>query len=347
MRILNYNLWHGLAPQGRIRFRALEPEFRLRQREELQRELIGRLNPDVICFQETNPIDTRAEEFKRLTGKAAFIQPDSVGVKIQGKGWPPRLNSGLVTLLPPGWGPRKICGLKLSGPKWSVESPLFSLQWSESRYAILVEFLHKDWGRTLVVNAHLHHGLELNSQMKARIQEMTDQGLLSPTAAGELKDRIQVANERRQGELKTLTAHLERIRNRYSLILAAGDFNFTAESQAYASMRELGFRDLWFEAGHTDEQGYSYDGELNWGNHVFTREFPIPLEFDDLTFSPKTRQLIGDAVKAHEWRRRRIDFIFAYSAGRPLKVTSAELVGVPARDELGPSDHFGVLVNLE
>lgn len=347
MRILTHNLWHGMAPQGRFQFRALEPEFRRRRREELQRELIAEHDPDVICLQEVNPVDGRAARFETLTGKAPFIQPDLVGVKIHGKGWPLNLNSGLLSLLPKEWGPRKVSHLKLSGARWSVESPLVSLQWAESRYAILVECLHADWGRTLVVNCHLHHGLEMDRQMRMKIQEMADQGLLSATAAAELKDRIQAANERREKEIKALLAHVERIRSRYSLILAAGDFNFTSESQAYSSVREAGFKDLWLEAGGSERDGFSYDGERNRGNHVFTREFPVPLEFDDLTFSPKTRQAIGEAVKSHEGRRRRIDYVFGYSSGRPLAVTSAKLIGIPAPDELGASDHFGVLVDIE
>lgn len=347
MRILTFNLWHGLAPQGRVRFRALEPEFRRLQREELQRDLIKEIAADVCCFQEVNPLEVRAAELSRLTATTSVMQPDLVGFKIQGRGWPWNLNSGLLTLVREQWGPRRIESVKLSGAKWSLESNFLALQWAESRYATMTEFLHGDWGRTLVINAHFHHGVELDEELKIKIQSLTDQGHLTPTAATELKDRIQVANRRREQELKTLLSRLEKVRSRYSLVIMAGDFNFTSVSSTYAMLIEQGFRDLWSEKHRSEHEGYTYDGEKNWGNHVFTREFPIPLEFDDLTFSPKTRAVISETIKTHENRRRRIDYVFASSAGRTIKVRSAKLVGVPEPDELGPSDHFGLMVEFE
>src|SRR5690349_3053862 len=133
MRFLTFNLWHGLAPSGRLMFRALEPEFRRITRERQHQEILSSLKPDVACLQEVNPVATRSLELASVLDQEPFWQPDLIGMKWQGRGWPPNLNSGLLTLINKKWAPRFIAAKKLSGAKWSLESKVIAVQWRETR----------------------------------------------------------------------------------------------------------------------------------------------------------------------------------------------------------------------
>lgn len=347
MRILTYNLWHGLAPAGRLTFRALEPEFRRRAREQLHLQILSQWQPDLSCLQEVNPISQRPGSLAAVLNQESFVQPDLVGMKWRGLGWPWNLNSGLLTLVNKKWTPKWLAGKKLSGAKWSYESKSIAVQWRETRYSLWVEFFHPTWGRTLAVNLHLHHGLEWDESLERVVKSWHKEGHLSESAAVELKERLESGNRRREQEVAVLLELLEKVTSRYNLVLLGGDFNFSPASATYRRVTEAGFQDLWQLGGRDENDSFTFDSERNHSNHVFTRDFPLGLETSDLSFSPKTWQLMEETLKRHEARRRRIDYLFAKSSGATLKVKTLELVGLPQGDHLAPSDHFGVLAELQ
>src|SRR5262249_26272061 len=137
-----------------------------------------------------NPIATRMRQWEAALGKPAFAQPDLTGFKLRGRGWPYQLGSGLLTLVNRSWRPRLLAAVKLSGSRWSFESLQLSLQWRETRYALFVECLHPRWGRCLVVNTHLHHGLELTADLEARLNHLGNTGSLTGQARSELRHRL-------------------------------------------------------------------------------------------------------------------------------------------------------------
>src|SRR6185503_11668007 len=106
MRLLTYNLWHGIAPAGRWRFRSLEPRARREERELLQLQLVRSQAADVTLLQEVNPLAARRRLWEDRLGMTAFAQPDLTGFKWRGYGWPHNLGSGLVTLVNRSWRPR-------------------------------------------------------------------------------------------------------------------------------------------------------------------------------------------------------------------------------------------------
>lgn len=347
MKILTFNLWHGLAPATAGSFVELEPEVRRLKREELQESIVAGLQADVVLFQEVNPLADRLKRWQSVLNMQGFAQPDLSGLKVKGWGWPPRLNSGLGIFVSKQFAPRWVAGLQLSGGRISFAKVWATLQLSESRYALFIEFLHPQWGRVLVVNCHLHHGLELDESLRGKISKLGEENILTANATSELKDRISGANGRRLQEVRNLLEFIHTRKQRYSLILLGGDLNCSSTSPAMQQISEFGFRDLWLDKHRTEASGYTFDHSRNHANHVLTSQYPLTIETEDLSFSPKTRDVVRGLLQDHERRERRIDYLLAWSSQKSVPVKNIELVGVPDKDHLGPSDHFGVLAEIE
>lgn len=345
MRIVTLNLWHGLAPSVGYSFRSLEPKFRRRSREVLQEEWLSQLNADVVLLQEVNPVPNRMEDLMRASGRVGFCQPDLAGIKLKGFGWPYNLNSGLVTLTHPSLGARSLGGVQLSGSKGWARS-WTSWQLSECRYALLVEFAHREWGRGLIVNTHLHHGLEFDGNLQKKVQKLLEDGSITPTAFADLRSRLETADQRRDEEIELLMARLESVKNRYGIILLGGDFNFSPVSAAYNRLKKSGFQDLWTVAGKSEVAAETFDCTRNAASHRFTSLYPMTIESEDLSFSPKVRDSLKRLLREHEARPRRIDYLWAMVGERELKIRDIQLDGIPSADGLSLSDHFAIVADL-
>ncbi len=344
MKILTYNLWHGLTPSSAVSMEYLEPEARRRQRLLMQLKLIKSLEFDLGLFQEVNPLFERASELEAETEKSTTYQSDLVGIKILGMGLPNFLNSGLLTLAEGKYHLRRVRGVKLSGPGRSFVSPWLSFQLKEERYALLSEFLHPQWGRGLVVNTHLHHGLELTDPLTEEIRTASKEFGLSSTVENEIFDRLLKGNERRLKEMKRLIDEVMKIQDRYNVILIGGDFNARPESEVGQLLKEYDFKDSFTMQSEVSE-AYTYDRERNSANHKLQARFPLTVRFEDLSFSKKITLGLREILTRHEHSQRRIDQVWVKSSFR-FK-SKVELIGLEEEAGFAPSDHFGYLVSLE
>lgn len=338
-RIATYNLWHGLSPTHWLRFESLEPRTRRKEREHLQVQLLKDQNLDAVFLQEVNPVGSRSRELAELLGFQRFWGRDNAGIKIGNIGAPFNLDSGLSVLLSNEFVPEWSRSLCLSGEKYSGLSQLGSLQWTESRYALLVSVITPKWGRVLFVDTHLHHGLELRSSVQSGLVELMEDGQISGAVAEEISERIQQADKRRDQEIARLLQDIEAIRERYSFVLLGGDFNSTAESSVFSSLQEFGF-----EALQTSDPGdlKSWDAEANKSNLQFTKNFKAPILVEDLSFDKSTVSLLHEKLKAWEMAPRQIDFLYGWSRTGGFKVNSSHLFGQEEGEKLSPSDHLGL-----
>lgn len=345
MRILTYNLWHGLSPSNPLMFDALEPEARRRLRYGLQPGIISSVHADFVFLQECNPAPERLVEFQTRLGMDGFYQSDMVGIKILGVGFPLNLNSGLITLAQKDHHLRWLSGPRLSGAR-SFLSSWASFQLKEERYALMCEAMMPGLGRVLLVNTHLHHGLECDPAFMDRVMSAAEELGLSPMQKTELKERLEHGNRRRLQEMGTLLKAIKKWSARYELVVLGGDFNAENQGELGQLLREHGFKDAWLEAPGAGP-GLSFDKEDNIANHVLQERFPSTLMVDDLTFSAKTKETLMELMRVQEARPRRIDQIWYRSVQKPIRVSGAELVGRPDADGMAGSDHFGVAVNIE
>ena len=347
MRFLTFNLWHGLSPSGLVAFEALEPTARRELREKQQVDLLRELKPDFCFFQEVNPIGARAAALSDVLQMKNVFQPDLVGTKLFGFGLPLNLNSGLLILAAQKWGLQKVGALSLSRPGFNWVRSWASWQLKEERFALFAETLLPQWGRVLLIDTHIHHGLESTPDFIEKIEKLAADLELPASMITELRARLALGNARREHEIETLIREIERIQSRYEVIAMGGDFNTNPESAVAERLRNFGFRDTWEESPIPgDGSGFTFDAEKNPANHILQTRFPLSLVLEDLTFSAKIKEALLSLARAQEARPRRIDYLWVKGRSN-IKVKLAQLVGQPDKDGLAPSDHFGVMVDLE
>lgn len=120
LKVLTYNTLHGLEPSG-LTVKPAESKDMRQARLTLQFEELSKVQPDVMLFQEVNPLPDMAEAYvdglKRFGLQYAQVhQVDACGVRLApGLAVVPGLNNGLAVLVKAPLKLRKIKGLKLSG----------------------------------------------------------------------------------------------------------------------------------------------------------------------------------------------------------------------------------------
>jgi endonuclease/exonuclease/phosphatase family metal-dependent hydrolase len=322
-----------------LRFESLEPLTRRKEREQLQVQLLRDQNLGAIFLQEVNPVGSRSRDLSEQLGLQRFWGRDNAGVKIGSIGAPFNLDSGLSVLLSEEFVSEWSKSICLSGEKYSGLSQLGSLQWKESRYALLVSVITPKWGRVLFVNTHLHHGLELRENVVQGLEALTKAEKISESVAEEISDRITQADLRRSQEIKRLLDEISSIRDRYSFIILGGDFNSSSESSVIEAISEFGFQALQpEEAGEMK----TWDSERNRSNLQFTINFKAPILVDDLSFDKSTVSLLKEKLKSWEMAPRQIDFLYGWSRTGKFEVHDSHLFGEEKGEQLSPSDHLGL-----
>ena len=346
MRFVTFNLWHGLTPGTPVAFDELEPAGRKALREELQFDVLRELQPDICFFQETNPVGPRAAHFSTELGMDYCFQPDLVGMKLFGLGIPYNLNSGLLTMARRPLGLKCLEGVSLSRPGTNLVHSWGSWQLKEERFALFSETMLPKWGRVLLINTHLHHGLEATPGFLQELEQLANEMDLSEGVVSELKSRLAAGSERRGRELAALLDALKQYESRYEVVILGGDFNASPEGGFGSELRDAGFVDVW-GAAHPVEPGFSFDSTRNQANHRMLTEFPITLVVEDLSFSSKVKEALMALARRQESRPRRIDYLWMRANSSKLEVATARLFGEPNSEGLAPSDHFGVCADIE
>ncbi len=342
-RVLTFNLWHGLSPSGHLQFEELEPEFRRAQRWEAQERLLfsesGLPEFDVAFLQEVNPLGLRVSRWVETFPLRATSQLDSAGLKLFGMGPPFNLQSGLVTLSHSRWLGQSLKPLRLSGQAriWGGTA----LQWAESRWATFQETMHPQWGRLLLVNVHLHHGLQWDRELAE---------LLENWSLPRLKQILRLGTQKRLGELNRLLTYLEQLESAYNLIVMGGDFNATPDTEEIGMVKACGFVDAWEHWG-SGEEGLTFDAQKNLANHRLLGHF-VPAWVAELEgfqgLSSKDKQLLRHELLRLESRPRRIDYLFVKVLSEGLKLPEAkiEMLGQRAQGGIMASDHFGLQLEM-
>lgn len=378
LTLITYNLWHGLSGEGTLRFGELEPTAHRLEREQAQEQYFEGVKADIVFLQETNPLDVRMARFAKIFNAVADGQIDSSGVKLESAGLPLNLYSGLTTYALAEFQPIHRKSLKLSGS--SIQNEWFSIQFKEARYALLTECIHPAIGRILLVNVHLHHGLERTKSLMVRVLDWRKRfaggsgdssGVISSKSLRIVETKLAAGDRRRQEEVERLLEYLDGLRNRYHMIIMAGDFNASPESDVHSKIKAAGFEDLWLKkhgktgsssAGKTGRQasvtespankndvsqGYTFNSETNL-NHRFNAKFKLPENWDALKLSGAAHDELRKIIMEHESRPRRIDYLYVKSTS-PVSVQSIEMLGphegaetVAAHARVELSDHFGL-----
>ena len=339
MKLITYNLWHGLDPSSKLYFRALEPKVRRQKRREVLFRLIEEQQPDVCFFQEICPLNEMGEELEGRLGLRGYLQGDLMGVRAFGVGAPWNLHSGLGVFVKDQWLSRVVFKQKLSGPAWSFAGVDHSFQLGECRYAMGVEVDHPRRGRLLFVGLHLHHGLELSESLSNEVMQWCKQVKASVSLKAELIARLRAGDERRERELDELFRWLGSQLKRYAQVFIGGDFNF---DPGHALSQKLRSRQFVHLSEGRDKSLATWNPTKNTSFRLNSARPSFPILIEDLTFETNALERLRTIIHSAELEPRQLDQIWAFG-GSP-ETQHVGLLG--DRDDLTASDHFGLVVEL-
>ena len=336
LKVINYNLWHGLG-DGYFKREELEPEQNKKDRYQEQIKLFKLAKPDILFGQEVHPSSFRASAIGKALGMSPVFHQSNCGISFFNVGLPVNLDIGIAIWVRPPLKIKKILGLKLSGPPGFCNTWL-TFQYGEFRYALFALAWHPDYGSFLLVNTHFHHGPEWSPVLREKIQSWQNSKLLDSAQVEELTKAIDKSNKRREQELSALFDKIKELRAHYKSmpLILSGDFNSTVESPIYKSLIET--HKLTDSMGNFSPTPYTWDPTKNSENHRYTAKFEPPVP----TFDKKE---VADFFKEYDSRQRRIDYVFV-SEG--IQVLSHNLFAQePNADGLIASDHFGLELQLK
>ena len=336
LKVVNYNLWHGLG-QGYFVREELESDVRRNKRYAEQIRLLKQEKPDVLFLQELNPVSSRSKAIAKDLGMSYIFERTNCGTSILGLGIPINLNMGIAILVRPPLQIQKIAGVKLSGPIGFC-SALLTFQYGEFRFALFGLAYHPDYGSFILANTHLHHGPEWSNSLREKIKSWESEGVLTSDQRKELEDSVEKSNMRRKNEVTNLFSSLNEFRNTYKNLplILAGDFNSTVDSPVYKTVIET--HKLTDSMGNYSPTPYTWNPKENQENHRYTANFGVSVPVFD-------KKDVETFFKVYDQRVRRIDYVFVNNKINIL--SHALFANEPNAEGIIGSDHFGVLVQLK
>jgi len=336
LTVLNYNVWHGLNPTSALRFETFETRQRREARLAGFLEQARALDPDIIFLQEVNPAPGRSKRIARALGYDRVFQVDNAGIKIGGFGLPTNLCSGLAIVAKKDLGLEKLGGRKLSGSLGRC-SRLFSFQYDEFRY-LLAAAVTIEGRRVLLLNTHLHHGLEVTPEIEQALDDLVAGGQVTRERADEVIAVTNRASERRCGELARAVAFAKGLGLRKMPTLFAGDFNATPGAPELVRLIDIvGFQSVTCD-DDPDELLLTWDAQRN-PNTGFVAGFKPVNEFESFIMGHLKPIVLGQS--------RRLDYVFHHGLDGFMEVREAALFGDEPAGDLLCSDHFGLYAVFE
>jgi endonuclease/exonuclease/phosphatase family metal-dependent hydrolase len=341
LRVVTINAWSGLDYEGLARIGEYEPAERRARRFSLLVSQLKALDPDVVFVQEANSAAGYAARLASALGLSEIHQVVNGGLKLGPIGFPTNLKEGIAILARPALALRHHDSWKLSG-SFGLHGDVVTLHFGEAVFSLAGRILV---GETPVylVNVHLVSSAAGDSAELPQLRD-TPEGREMPEAefaAGVTEAKAR--HERRRREVASLVRRLDLLPEGAPVVIA-GDFNAEPASpemrEFAASARAI---DTLAAAGRTNTSGsaappVTWDPSRNT-NIAFSRQ---ATGSSGRPLSPLGRLGALDAAIP-----RQIDYIFLGRAFRPEDVTASSVV-LDAPDEgLHPSDHFGVLADVD
>jgi len=335
LRLLTMNVWSGLDYKGSLRFGAYETRGKRQARYRSLLAQVRELDPDVIFLQEVNPAAGFSARLARDLGFSHCHQVCIGGIKLGPIGIPVNCKEGNAILARRSLRLQKLEDWKLSG-SFGLFGDALTVHFNQAIFAQLAKIIIDD--RPLhLVNVHLvavPPGAD--PELTAAWQAMCRTRGVPEKENLEALRQWQRNAERQEGELQKLAGHLQRLPPAIPL-LVGGDFNIPASSPRIGEFQAAaGLQDT-FPAGDA-ANAFSWDAAEN----------------RNAQFSSSLSDRLGQALQEYDLLTalydstpRRIDYLFHGSHFRKQDVRAAGIVLNRIVEDVQPSDHFGVMAELD
>lgn len=334
LRVMTFNVWHGLrSGESRKRFPGEESE-RMEERLAWQIEEIRRLDPDVLLFQEVNPNQRQARRYAEALGYDEIHKVTSCGLHLGALfKIPKNVNEGLAILAKPEFGLRRVGKKRLSGNAMCTAS--WGFQTKESRYGLFGRII-VDGRHVLVATTHLSSPAFVLPDFDQQLEALVTAGVLTQEQHDEIQAVRETKSRRNLDEaekmLREITRRASRLNGSDAVpIIFGGDFNAEPETSSVEAVLAAGY-----EQAGTGRDLHTWDPITNHENYrIGTRRHdPLPT-FD----RPEVEELLEHRATTP----RQIDHLFVRN---DFEIVSAEMVMNRDKDGLYPSDHFGIMATL-
>ncbi len=335
LRLLTINVWSGLDYKGTARFGAYESSQKRQARYDSLLAQIRELDPDVVFLQEANPAAGFSARLARDLGFSHCHQVCIGGIKLGPFGIPANCKEGNAILARKSLRLQKLEDWKLSG-SFGLFGDALTVHFDQAIFAMWARIFVDDRPIHLV-NVHLvavppggEPSLAADWEAVRRQENMTEK---------EYRQALQQwrRNESRQKiEMRRLVAHLRKLSPAIPLIVG-GDFNIPDTSPAIGEFRAA--------AGLGDTFRPEKDAKKNSWDAGENRNALFSSRLTDRLGAPLHGYELLTAL--YDSRSRRIDYLFHSRHFPAADVRKAGIVLDRELDGAQPSDHFGVMAELE
>ena len=248
LRVLTYNVWHGLrSGESNKRFPGEDPSDK-ESRVAAQIREIERLDPDLIFFQEVNPNQPEARKYAEALGYDEIHKVTSCGLHLGGLYKIPRnMNEGIAILARPELGLKRVGKKRLSGNATCTAT--YGFQTKESRYALFGE-ITVDGRSVLVATTHLSAPPFVLSDFEENLEDLVAEGTLDEAQREEILAQLERKRQRNLAEAEGLLAQIDKRRGdrgnpgRVRSVVFGGDFNTAPGTPAIEAITAAGYRSV-------------------------------------------------------------------------------------------------------
>ncbi len=331
LRILTINVWSGLDYIGTLSVGDYEPPGRRAGRfAELVRQT-RKIDPDVILLQEANPAGGFARRLASTLGYDSIRDIYLSGIKIGPLGIPANLREGNATLAKPALGLKKKASWRHSGG-FGFAGGLLSFHFDEIIGSLVARITVQ--GRPLdVVNVHLHASPSPDPELESRFRGLLEDGAQTLESFETGMSSWKAGIERRAAETRDLLSKIKTLEPGIPVIVA-GDFNAPPGAAEIAAFRDGG---PFVDAGPP--------GAFSTWDPARNPNIAYSAGMKDARGNPRAgADLLGALDSAIP---RRLDYIFLGPTFGPESVLSSRIVFLTGANGIPPSDHFGVLADID
>jgi endonuclease/exonuclease/phosphatase family metal-dependent hydrolase len=317
LRVITINVWSGLDYKGILKMGEYE-DHRTRQRRTASLfEQLRMLDPDVVAFNEANPLPRYARRAAKDLGYDPLWHVGLGGVRFGPVGIPTNLREGSVLLA------RPELHLKPAGRKQLSGGPvgnLFAFHFTDANQIIggRISLAGRD---VFLFTTHWHSSPHPTEAFFAGMEQGRQTGKISPKEYRRILAWTRRGAERRLREARKALSFIEREAAGCPVILL-GDLNALANSEEIELLRNAGFVDA-FASINSNPQD-TWDEDRNTNIHLQGQKRPEWIPWEP--------------------RNKRIDYILLRGPG--LSVKRAQVVLDQPINGQYVSDHFGVLAEI-